>query len=171
MTARPLTPPAAVAPVDIVVEIADFAVGTGDAVLSTSGLGSCVALVLHAPHARVTGLAHFLLPEATPGSTFSRPAKFAATGVPLLAAEMRLHGATGQLQAKLVGGARMFGSLMSAGVNVGERNVEATRAALRRLRIPIVNEDVGGEHGRSVRVDVATGIVRVRSLAGRDVDL
>jgi chemotaxis protein CheD len=84
---------------------------------------------------------------------------------------MRLHGATGPLQAKLIGGARMFGSLMSAGVNVGERNVEATRAALQRLRIPIVGEEVGGEHGRSVRVDVATGFVRVRSLAGRDVDL
>lgn len=170
MTARPLTPPAA-HPIELAVEIADFAVGTGDAILSTSGLGSCVALVLHAPQSRVTGLAHFLLPEATPGSIFSRPAKFAATGVSLLVSEMRLHGAYGQLQAKVIGGARMFGSLLSAGVNIGERNVEATRAALQRLHIPVVAEEVGGEHGRSVRVDVATGAVRVRSLAGRDVDL
>jgi chemotaxis protein CheD len=171
MTTHAITPVEASGTADIVVDVADFAVAGGASTLSTAGLGSCVALVLYAPRSGVAGLAHFLLPEAVAGSTFSRPAKFAATGVPLLAAELRLHGATGPLQAKLVGGARMFGSLLGAGVNVGERNIEATRAALARLRIPIVAEEVGGEFGRSVRVEAATGLVRVRSLAGRDRDL
>ncbi len=171
MTARLLTPPAALEPMDVIVDVADLAIGSGGGALLTSGLGSCVALVLHAPHSRVTGLAHFLLPEAGPGATFSRPAKFAATGVPVLVSEMRLHGAAGPLTAKLVGGARMFASLLSAGVNVGERNLEATRAALRNLRIPVVAEEVGGECGRSVRVEVATGVVQVRSLTGRNVDI
>ena len=170
MTSRVLNPPRASGPVDVVVDVADFAV-SGEAPLSTAGLGSCVALVLHAPESGIAGLAHFLLPEAGAGSTFSRPAKFAATGVPLLASELRLHGARGPIVAKLVGGARMFGTLLSAGVNVGQRNIEATREALTRLGIPIVGEEVGGEFGRSVRVETATGRVQVRSLAGRDREL
>jgi chemotaxis protein CheD len=169
MTATVL-PPGDVA-ADVVVNIADFAVAEGDVTLSTSGLGSCVALVLHDATTGVTGLAHFLLPEATPASTFTRPAKFAATGAPLLAAEMRLHGATGPLAAKLVGGARMFGALLSGGVNMGQRNVEAVRTALQRLGIPVVAEEVGGEFGRSLRVVAGSGRVQVRSLAGRDREL
>lgn len=169
MTAHLLTPTGVAN--ELVVNIADFAVGSGESVLSTSGLGSCVALVLHDAECGVAGLAHFLLPEASSGSTFTRPAKFAATGVSLLAAEMRLHGAQGKLVAKLVGGARMFGALLSGGVNMGQRNVEATRAALERLRIPVVGEDVGGECGRSLRVMASTGVIQVRSLAGRDREL
>jgi chemotaxis protein CheD len=153
---------------EVVVNVADFAIGDRDTTLITSGLGSCVALVLHDARTGITGLAHFLLPEATPTSTFTRPAKFAATGVPLLVAEMRLHGATGPLMAKLVGGARMFGALLSGGVNMGQRNVEAVHSALGRLGIPVVAEEVGGEFGRSVRVAAASGRVQVRSLAGRD---
>lgn len=170
MTARPATP-APLLELDVVVDVADFAVGGGRGTLTTVGLGSCVALVLHAPGSGISGLAHFLLPEPGPGSTFSRPAKFVATGVPLLVSEMRLHGAEGPIVAKLVGGARMFGSLLSAGVSVGQRNVDATRAALGRLGIPVVAEEVGGECGRSVRVEAATGAVQVRSLAGGDSDL
>jgi chemotaxis protein CheD len=170
MTAASLSPLATGDPIEIVVDVADFAISR-EAALTTTGLGSCVALVLHDPRSGVAGLAHFLLPEPGPTSTFSRPAKFATTGVALLAAELRLHGATGPLVAKLVGGARMFGSLMSAGVNVGQRNLDATRAALARLRIPVVAEETGGEVGRSVRVDPASGLVQVRSLAGGDRDL
>ena len=50
---------------------------------------------------------------------------------------------------------------------MGERNIEATRAALAKLGIPIVAEDVGGEYGRSVRFVAATGAMTVRSLVGR----
>ena len=81
---------------------------------------------------------------------------------------MRRHGATGPLVARLVGGARMFGALLSSGTNMGQRNIEAVRRSLAALRIPVVAEDVGGEYGRSVRVDAATGLVRVRSLSGGD---
>ncbi len=65
----------------------------------------------------------------------------------------------------------MFGALLSSGTNMGQRNIEAVRRSLAALRIPVVAEDVGGEYGRSVRVDVATGLVRVRSLSGGDRDL
>lgn len=170
MSARPATPPA-ISMGEIVVEIADFAVAGGEAVLVTAGLGSCVALVLHDRSTGIAGLAHILLPAVGTGPASIHPAKYAETGVPLLVEEMRRNGARGRLVAKMAGGARMFGALLSSGINMGQRNIEATRSALARLGIEIVAEDVGGEYGRSVRVDAATGAVRVRSLVGGDRDL
>lgn len=171
MSARPATPPA-VEVVEIVVNIADFAITSGDAVLVTSGLGSCVAVALHDPSARIAGLAHILLPTTGFGPPSIHPAKYADTGVPMLAEEMRRLGASpARLVARLAGGARMFTALLSSGINMGQRNIDATRKALYKLGIPVVGEDVGGEYGRSVRVVAATGAMTVRSLVGGDREL
>ena len=153
---------------EIIVNVADFAVARDYGRLVTVGLGSCVAIVLYDRALRMASLAHVLLPDADYGRGQVKPAKFATTAVPLLIAEMRRAGSTGPLVAKLAGGARMFGSLLSCGVNMGERNVEATRRALTAAGIPVVAEEVGGENGRSIYVDVATGELRVRSLEGGD---
>lgn len=171
MSDRPDTRPAVDA-TEVVVEIADFAVTSGSTVLVTAGLGSCVAVVLHDPTTGVAGLAHILLPSAGRGPPSIHPAKYADSGIPLLVDEMRRHGALGnRIVARLAGGARMFAALLPSGVNMGQRNIDATRAALYRLGIPIVAQDVGGEHGRSVRVIAATGVMTVHSLVGGDRDL
>jgi chemotaxis protein CheD len=157
---------------EVVVEIADFAVVGGDAVLITAGLGSCVAVVLHDPTTGISGLAHILLPSVGRGPPSIHPAKYADSGIPLLVTEMRRHGARGdQIVARLAGGARMFASLLSSGTNMGQRNIDAARAALYRLCIPVVAQDVGGEYGRSVRVIAATGVMTVHSLVGGDREL
>ena len=67
-------------------------------------------------------------------------AKFPATAVPLLIDEMGKLGATGPFTAKMVGGASMFAALLpTAGVNMGERNVEAVRRALGAAGIGILH--------------------------------
>jgi chemotaxis protein CheD len=77
-----------------------------------------------------------------------------------------------EIVAKLVGGASMFTALLPAsGLQIGERNLIATRAALAEAGIPIVGEDVGGEHGRSVRFHVDSGVVGVHSIVKGDVVL
>ena len=167
----PLTAPGAVDVGEVVVEIADFAVASGDAVLVTAGLGSCVALGLHNPATGIAGLAHILLPSVGIGPPSIHPAKYADTGVPLLVEEMRRRGAKGQIVARMAGGARMFAALLPSGINMGQRNIDATRAALYKLGIPVIAEDVGGEFGRSVRVVAATGAMTVRSLTGGDREL
>ena len=57
-----------------------------DAVIVTHALGSCVAVCLFDPVARVAGMLHFLLPESssTPERAARQPAAFADTGIPLL---------------------------------------------------------------------------------------
>jgi chemotaxis protein CheD len=170
MTIRAATP-AGITAVEITVDIADFAVAGGESVLVTVGLGSCVALALHDPVTGIGGLAHILLPSVGTGPPSIRAAKYADTAVPMLVEEMRRHGARKKLVARMAGGARMFAALLPSGINMGERNIDATRAALEALGIPIVAEDVGGEYGRSVRFVVATGAMTVRSLVGGNREL
>jgi chemotaxis protein CheD len=158
---------------EIRVQVADAAVGQGDVVISTIGLGSCVAIVLHDPDRQVGGLAHILLPSETLSRDRCNRAKFPGTAVPLLVEQMRGLGArNGRIHAKIIGGASMFTSLLSSGgLQMGQRNVMATRTALASARIPIVGEDVGGGHGRSVYFRVATGEVEVRSVVHGNVVL
>lgn len=146
------------------VPVAGYAVARASGVLSSVGLGSCVALIMHDPASQVGALAHILLPSETMSRDRSRPAKFASTAPAFLIDEMRRHGATGVAVARIVGGASMFGSLLSNGINMGERNVMAVRHALEMAGIALIAEDVGGDYGRSVSFDVATGRVSVTSM-------
>jgi chemotaxis protein CheD len=151
--------------VEIRVKVADYAVAaTGT--ISTIGLGSCVAIILYDARAHVGGMAHVLLPNETMSRDRSNPAKFPATAVPLLLGEMRLLGGrVERIRAKIVGGASMFGNLIpSGGINVGERNIAAVRGVLSQAKIPIIAEDVGADHGRSVFLFLDDGRVEVRSL-------
>jgi chemotaxis protein CheD len=154
------------------VKVADFAVGrNGDTVIATVGLGSCVAIALYDSATRVGGLAHVLLPSENMARDRSNRAKFPAAAVPLLLSEMRGMGSLGAVAARLVGGASMFATLLpNGGVNIGERNVAAARAALAAAGVPLLGEDVGGDYGRSVYFHLADGRIEVHSLkAGRRV--
>jgi chemotaxis protein CheD len=148
------------------VRIAHHAVKRGSGLLVTVGLGSCVAIALHDPMARVGALAHVLLPEADEGRETLNRAKFASTAVPLLLEEMRAMGAPGPYVAKLAGGASLFGPLLAVGGSVGVRNIEAARAALAAARVRVAGEDVGGSFGRTVSLDVASGTFTVKSVRG-----
>jgi chemotaxis protein CheD len=147
------------------VKVADHAVARGDAVITTIGLGSCVAIVLYDAANRIGGLAHILLPSESMSRETANRAKFPTSAVPLLVEKMYELGSRGSLVAKIVGGASMFSALLPAGgINMGERNIEATRRALKVANIPIIAQDVGGDYGRSVYHYVADGRVVVKSL-------
>lgn len=149
----------------ILVRVADYAVGRGDDVLVTLGLGSCVAIAVYDAALRVGGLAHVLLPSETMSQDRGNRAKFPTTAVPLLVEEMRKLGSRGPYTAKLVGGASMFSALLPVGgINMGERNVEASRRALVIAGIGLAAQDTGGGYGRSVFLHVGDGRVVVRSL-------
>jgi chemotaxis protein CheD len=128
-----------------------------------------VAIVIYDKRARVGSLAHCLLPDPSCVIRSDNPAKFPSEIVPIMLKELRGMGSSGRgsLVAKLVGGASMFRSLMTTpAMNVGPRNVAAARAALKKARIPIAAEDVGGETGRSIRYSLEDGSVVVRTVRG-----
>ena len=155
---------------EVIVKVAEWAAERGDGVLVTLGLGSCVAIMLHDAEARAGAMAHVLLPSKSLARDSTNRAKFPETAVPLLIERLKELGADPRrLVAKLAGGASMFGQLVTPGtIQMGERNLLASRSALRAAAIPIVRESVGGERGRSIRFHVKDGRVEIRSV-GADV--
>ncbi len=157
---------------EVIVKVADWAAERGDGVLVTLGLGSCVAIMLHDPQTKTGAMAHVLLPSTSLVRDLTNRAKFPETAVPLLIERLKALGADPRrLVAKLAGGARMFSQLVTPGtIQMGERNVLASRTALRAAAIPVIREAVGGDRGRSVRFYVKDGRVEIRSV-GVDADV
>jgi chemotaxis protein CheD len=152
---------------DIIVKVADLQVGGAGDHLVTVGLGSCIAIVLHDRAACVGGLAHVLLPSPALTRPDGNLAKTPHTAVPRLLELMAERGASRRrLTARLVGGASMFAALAPPGtIQMGERNVVASRQVLHNHGIALVGEAVGGDFGRTIRLDVANGTLEVRSVA------
>lgn len=151
---------------EIIVRVSDLRVASGDSMLTTVGLGSCVAIALYDDVAKVAGLAHVLLPSPSLARVEGRAGKVPHTAVPALLAEMQAQGASvRRITARLAGGASMFATLATPGtIQMGERNIVATRAVLAQHDIPVTAEAVGGTHGRTVRLHAATGRVEVSSV-------
>jgi chemotaxis protein CheD len=125
-----------------------------------------VAIVLHDPEARVGGLAHVLLPSPALARDDGKPARFPDSAVARLLQLMTAKGAQRRrITARLAGGASMFAALAPAGtVQMGERNLVASREALAAHQVPLVGEAVGGDYGRTVRLRVSDGVVEVSTV-------
>ncbi len=140
-------------------------------VLVSLGLGSCVAFVVYDAVARVGGMAHMVLPDSSMArSATTSPAKFVDLAIPLVVQEMEARGAkTMRMRVHLVGGARMLQSTRaSESMNIGDRNAEAARLAVTAAHLHIAGEELGGSHGRTVRLEIATGEMTVSTAgAGR----
>jgi chemotaxis protein CheD len=133
-------------------------------------VGSCVGVALHDRVLRVGGLAHVVLPDSR-GSA-DHPGKFADTAIPRLIDDLRRLGCgspRGRLSARLVGGARMFGT--GDVVAIGQSNQEAVERVLAALGIPVVARDLGGETGRRMILDTRTGAVLIRVPGGDEYQL
>jgi chemotaxis protein CheD len=143
-------------------------------VLACIGLGSCIAMCVWDPVAKVGGVAHMLLPTSRSNMEMNlSPAKYITCGVPNLVNRMVKNGASRQnLIVKITGGARM---LTIPGENnvldIGQRNITEVKAVCKHENIPIVAEDLGGTCGRSIQLFVDNGRVMVRSLSGKSMEL
>jgi chemotaxis protein CheD len=155
------------------VRVAEIKAATGDQILCTLGLGSCVGIALYDATARVGGLAHILLPSLSLSRNSQAPGRFPQSAVPALITEMSALGADPRrLFARLVGGASMFANLNAPGsIQMGDRNVVACREVLSAHGIPVVAEAVGGGQGRSMWFHTADGKIEVRSVGSSVYEL
>ncbi|MCA1030095.1 chemotaxis protein CheD [Bacillus timonensis] len=149
------------------VGIADLNVIKSPFLIRTSGLGSCVGVIIYDQYKEIAGLAHVMLPDSslTKNGTLNI-AKFADTAIPQLIKEVVNLGAkSSSLRAKIAGGAQMF--QFSSGndiMRIGPRNIEAVKAALNKCNIEIVSSDVGGNSGRTIEFDPTTRLLTVRKV-------
>ena len=121
---------------NLTIGISDLKVCRPPDVLVTYALGSCVGICLLDSAAGVGGLSHIMLPDSTQATNgAATPMRFADTAIPMA----------------------------SERFNIGERNIQAVKAALRREGIPIVAEDTGLNYGRTVFFYPETGIMEIRA--------
>lgn len=164
MTATALsTPPERVRRVVGIGEM-QVASGTRD-LLITYALGSCLGITLYDPVAGVGALLHAMLPDSRidPDKARLMPARFVDTGVPQLFRACYSAGAQRErLILRVAGGA----ATQEAGMDrfqIGARNITMLRKLLWKNAILIRGEDVGGTQARTLSLDMATGVVAVKS--------
>lgn len=135
--------------------------------IRTSGLGSCVGVVLYDETKHIAGLVHIMLPDSSLGRTQQlNAAKFADTGIKALIELLKNEGIqTFRLKAKIAGGAQMFQFTSDKDtMRIGPRNVEAVKTELKKHGILLVAEDTGGNSGRTIEFDPSTAKLNIRTV-------
>lgn len=155
------------------VGMADYKVGRAPDTLISYGLGSCIGISLYDPQTKIGGLLHIMLPDSNQSRANENRAKFADTGIPDMLEELiRMGAAKSRLVAKLAGGSQMFAFANASDImRVGLRNASASKEILKKLSIPIVGEDTGGNYGRTVQIDLSTGVYKVKTIDKGDKEI
>ncbi len=152
---------------EIRVRIADMKVGRSPDIISTAGLGSCVAVIIYDAKNKLGGMLHFMLPDVIGPENRFNPFRFGHTGIPMLIDRLMGMGAEKEfMKAYLVGGAKMFPDLTGMIGSIGERNVSKAVKVLKEHQIKTVILAVGENYGRSVKLFTKEGKILVSSLSG-----
>lgn len=135
--------------------------------IRTSGLGSCVGVVLYDETKNIAGMVHVMLPDSSLARTETiNEAKFANTGIKALIEMLKQTGVQPfRLKAKIAGGAQMFKfSSDKDSMRIGPRNVEAVKRELAKNSIPLIAEDTGGGSGRTIEFNPASSKLSIRTV-------
>lgn len=148
----------------IIVGISEARIVKDQGVLVSYGLGSCVGVCLYDKHIHLAGMVHILLPYQKDSMNQENVYKFADSGIQVLLKNMLLKGALQKsLIAKIAGGAEMFSTQHNT-FTIGRRNVEAVKATLRTLQIPVFAEDTGYNYGRSIWFYAKNGNLEIKTV-------
>ena len=158
---------------DLIVGISDIKVSNnaGD-VIVTYALGSCIGIVVFDPIARVGGMLHYMLPESSLDQNKARenPEMFADTGIPLLFKSCYKLGADKKrMVVKAAGGASILDDTNF--FRIGQKNIMAMRKIFWKNNVMINKEDIGLNYNRTVRLEISTGKVFVRTSGGEMKEL
>jgi chemotaxis protein CheD len=138
---------------------------TTDNTIIVTVLGSCVAVCLRDPKARIGGMNHFLLPSdnSPTFSPISESIRYGVYAMELLINQMLKLGADkSRLEAKVFGGANLLKGVV--GNSMGERNAEFILVYLQTEQIPIMANDLLGNYPRKVYFSAVSGDVNIRKI-------
>jgi chemotaxis protein CheD len=138
-------------------------------VLVAFGLGSCVGIGVYDPVKGVAGLLHAVLPEPLNGSD-QYSTKYVGNGINKLMEEVTKRGAAKErLLVRIAGGANMLTSPgLSKTFDIGTRNIAMAINLLESMKFKIINQNVGGNTGRTFRVYVADGKMTIRMIGEKE---
>ena len=154
-----------------IVGVADMKVSNNpEESVITYSLGSCIGLVIYDPAVRVGGILHYMLPESSIDldKAKKRPFMFADTGIPRLFKTAYQFGAKkSRIKIFVAGGAEILDQ--KGFFNIGKRNYMALKKMFFKNNVMIDKQDVGGNVNRTVRVDIATGDIYMKTSGGKEV--
>ena len=157
----------------VVVGVADCKVsGDAEAMLVTYALGSCVAVSIYDPVARIGGMLHLMLPAngaPRPGEK-PNPYMFADTGLTLMLGRACEMGAEKRrMVVCLAGGAQIMDE--NGVFNIGKRNQAAVRAFLWKSGLFVSAESLGGQVSRTAGLELVSGRFWVREQGLKEREL
>jgi chemotaxis protein CheD len=158
---------------DLIVGISDIKVSNnaGD-VIVTYALGSCIGIAVYDPVVKVGGLLHYMLPDSALDHNKARenPEMFADTGIPTLFKTCYKLGADKKrMIVKAAGGASILDDTNF--FRIGQKNIMAMRKIFWKNNVLVDAEDTGLNYNRTVRLEMATGKVFIRSSGGEMKEL
>ena len=126
---------------------------TQESLVIETVLGSCVSVFLFDKRLRCGGANHIVYPQAPPDQTTT---KYGNIAMRVLFHLMHDFGSlSANLTAALVGGASIADN--SASLAVVTENLAIAERSLSRRGIPVVRRETGGNRGRKVAFETATG--------------
>ena len=133
-------------------------------------LGSCIAVTLWHPTARVGGMCHYVVPTRPVGDAGAAPpGRYADEAFALLLERIRAAGtAPEEYQVKMFGGGSQFGAVSGLAMDVAGRNVDAGLRLLRGHGLVLTSMHLGGTGHRQVVLDTRSGDVWVRHVERTD---
>jgi chemotaxis protein CheD len=132
-------------------------------VLVTHALGSCIAVLLYDPVARVAGLLHYMLPESSLDPEKSGSCPFCLP-TPEFRCCCRMSSAWAPQSRGWSSSLREALQMLdtSRTFNIGHRNHIAMRKFFWKAGVIVHKEEIGGTSSRTVSIDVASGRVQLR---------
>ena len=133
-------------------------------ILSAPNLGSCLGVAVYDPIFKRGGLVHCLVPlsKNDPQKAIERPFMYVDTGVSeLLNAMLRAGSRKQDILIRVAGGASINDT--NGYFEIGKKNYTVLRKVLWKNNLLITSEHIGGEHSRTVSLDIASGQVTVRT--------
>jgi chemotaxis protein CheD len=132
----------------------EFHVSADPEIVISTLLGSCIAVCMNDPLAKVGGMNHFLLPGDGNSAHDNQGSRYGVHLMELLInGLLKLGASRDRLQAKVFGGANIVRGLGS----IGSANAAFARHFLEREHISFAGGSMGGDQGRRVQFWPATG--------------
>lgn len=138
----------------------EIAISKQPAIIATL-LGSCVAVCLYNKKLRFGGMNHFMLPSGSGGMLPGKYGEYATTK--LIETMLKADRIKSSIEARVYGGSAVVGHL-SAGMNIGKRNIKTAINILKAYEIKIVEKKTGGDTGMKIFFDNYTGEVEHRNI-------
>lgn len=157
----------------IIVGVSDMKVSNDiKSEIVTYSLGSCIGLVIFDPVVKTGGILHYMLPDSNLDKEKAQlnPYMFADSGIPLLFKESYKYNAVKKrIRVYVFGGSQILDQ--KGFFNIGKRNYMALKKILFKNNVLINYEDVGGNVNRTVRLDIKTGGIFVKTSGSNEVKI